>query len=351
MPTSYNLKRYNEIYERTLRNAGNPNKERSLAGWRERAGITRMAIRYAKAEHDKQVKEAQERYSNAVFGEKLAEYDADYSIMLDIAKKRVTDDLEDILEGKRQQYDKSMGAPSEEHLRLLQALNMRSNLTLSEIAAVSNKFDSNLQALGVLRDIAQRHGVSFPAMTDPDTFEEQLASAEQFAKDKLNTLDADLDDMGYKDRLFWDKPGDGEDSYFFGILDGAGFTTEQLEFATAKAKSEQAPSEDNHTTATASGADQEMWAKVRLNGNQSISTIANQFHTTISDIIDANNGRDLSRTRAGDEIYVPSTRFSFQPDPSGGHVQPGDVVPVPRPVAHVPTGPSGEEPGDDIIII
>lgn len=344
------LSRYHEIMEKTLR-SGNPIREKTLDGWHRRTITTRDALLLAKEQYRADVEDLRGTYSPKVFEVKRQNADREYRELVRIAQEKVTADLQTVLESKRAQYDRSAGAPSAEDLRLLEALNMRSSLSIAEIATVSGKFNNNIQALRVLGDIARKHGISFPDIGDPETFEESLKRAEEFATDHIAELDTDKADLGYRGLLFWTKPGEGEAKYFFGQLDGAGFSSEQISTSTKESqRATWTPTTSTTASKTTGAAPGEVWAEVRATGQQDIGTIASQFHVTTQQIRDANPGIDLDRLYSGTKVLVPSTRFTFQPDPTGGHVQPDQVRPVPRPIVPDPVGPSGESIGQDISI-
>lgn len=343
--------RYHDMIEKATA-AGSPNKEKTLDAWQRRAIAVRGAMLNIKADYQKELDELRETYSAKTFEEKRQSVDEDYKTLRDVAIKKVADDLEAVLDSKRAQFDRSSSAPSDEDLRLLNALNMRSSLSIAEVAAVSGKFNGNVQAIRVLRDIARKHGISFPDIGDPEQFEEMMERAEQFSTDHIQEIDADRDQLTYKGILFWEHPGEGETRYFYGALDNQGFTTEQISNATTEAQRETATSSTvTNATETGEGQPLEMWAEVKCTGNMSLSTIADQFHVSTEQIRRANPGRTLDRLYSGDRILVPSTQFTFQPDPSGGHVQPGQVKAVPRPIYPEPTGPNGEAVGDDISLM
>lgn len=346
------MNNYHTIYDRTLR-SGNPVPGKTLHGWHERACLTRNALMLAKESYERDLAELRETYTPKAFAERRQEADMQYKGLVDVARKRILDDLESVLESKRQQFDRSNSAPSEGVLRLLQTLSMRDTLTVGEVAAISGKMEFNLPALRLLKDICSRHGITIPDIGDPAEFERMMKDAQQFAEDRIASLDTDQPALGYKERLFWEHPGEGEDRYFFGALDAQGFTSEQVQEATEAAQRPTwTPPATTGTdqTGTAAAADSDdVWAEVTVQ-NEYLSTIARQFHVTEQQIRDANPGKDLSTLRSGMKILVPSTRFSYEPNQTGALVQPGDVRPVPAPKYEVPLGPNGEEPGDDIQI-
>lgn len=348
--TTSNIYRYQIMLENAIKNV-NPDKERTLEAWQRRTIITRNAVLKIKEENEAVLKELADTYSAKVFSEKRKAADADYNLVLKLAKDKAIGDLENILAGKRAQFSRSMDAPTDEQLRLLQVLGMRDSLSIGEVAAASAKFGNNLQALRLLRDIAKRHDIAMPDVGDPEEFEDMMKRAEQFSVDMLESIDKDPADLGYLEKLFWENPGVGEASYFYGTLDNQGFTAEQITRSTLD-NGRSTPAETDKGNQGEAGSAPEMWAEVKLTGNEDLSIIANQFHVTVKQIRDANPGRDFeNRFYAGDKILVPSTRFSYQPDPSGSHVQPNQVKAVQKPDYSAPKAPTGEEVGEDVSIV
>ncbi len=349
---SVNMYEYHTIYDRTLR-SGNPVPGKTLHGWHERACLTRNALLLAKEAYERDLAELRETYTPKAFAERRQEADTQYRGLVDVARKRIVDDLEVVLESKRQQFDRSNSAPSEEVLRLLQTLSMRDTLTVGEVAAISGKLENNIPGMRLLKDICSRHGITIPDIGDPAEFERMMTAAQQFAEDRLACLDTDPKDLGYKEKLFWERPGEGEDRYFFGALDAQGFTSEQVQEATEAAQrptwTPPATTGDDQTGTAANDGAGDVWAEVTVR-HGSLYSLARQFHVTEQQVRDANPGKYLDSLYPGEKILVPSTRFTYQPDPSGHLIQPGDVRPVPAPKYEVPLGPGGAEPGDDIQI-
>ena len=349
--STQNIFNYQKMIDRAT--AGVPNKEKTFARWQEKAILMRSAMLEVKRSHEEELSKIKETYNpkSPLYEQKVTTENDIYNTVKTRAVKKLEEELNDLVENKRSTFDKNMDAPSPESLRLLEALNMRESLTPAEIVAVSGKFAHNIPSIRVLRDIAHRHGVEFPDVGNPDIFEQQLTRAYQFSLDKLKSIDVESANLSYKDLLFYQHPGSGEVKTFYGVLDGSGLTTEQI---TAIPKHDstkptetrtESPQQRNETSETS-----EVWAEVTCTGNEYLSTIASQFHVSRRDIENANPGRTLDRLYAGDKIYVPSTKFTFLPDPSGGHIQPDQVKAVPKPVDVYPTGPNGESIGDDVII-
>lgn len=340
---------YEAMLDRATKPTGTVDESKTLAAWQRRAVAVREALLQVKREHEAELADLRETYSEKAFEQKRQDTDDTYMKVREYAVQKVVDDLETTLEGKRAQFDKACSAPTDEHLRLLSVLSMRTTLTPAEIAAVSGKFGGNVQALRALRDIAARHDVYFPDLGDPDEFETRMERARQYAEDRLAEIDTEDADLGYRGTAFWRYPGQSEDRYFFGSLDGEAFTAEQIEQGTRTAQQTET-STTSTTTATQTAEGQpEMWAQIKCNGSEDLGVIAAQFHLTEGEIRKANPNKDLSRIFAGDEILVPGTRFTFQP--GSGHVQPEQVKAVPRPVIPDPVGPNGEAVGEDVSVI
>lgn len=330
---------YMKMYERAV-SAGKPDKAKTLAAWHERAITTKAALLTVKEQYEKDLKELRETYSPKAFEDRRQKLDNEYNGILEIAKKKVTDDLTATLEGKKARFDECNGAPTDADLRLLTLLSMRDSLTAEEIATVSGKFGGNVQALRALGDIAKKHNVYFPDIGNPEAFERQITWASQFGCEMIDSIGTPTDELPYRQRLFWEAPGGGEAAHFFQALDGQGFTAEQVTAVTKEEKQDSGEIDRDGPS--------EIWAEVTARGGESLLAIAEQFHVNSEEIKRVNPGKDLNHLYTGDRFYVPSTKFSFHP--GGTSVQPDQVRPVPKPVFVEPHGPNGESIGDDIDI-
>lgn len=350
-----NLLYYKKLIETTT-DAGHAAKSGTFRAWQAKCVNTRQALKQARADHDAELQELQGVYTTRIFLQKKAEIDEKFNSIVNDAKKKLTEDLDAVIESKRAQFDKCSGAPSAEDLRLLQALSMRTSLSVAEVSDVVGRLNGNVQSLSLLRDIAARHDIRIPiGATTREAFDEQLQRAREFSMDRLQRgLEVSDAELGYRDKLFYDYSDRGEARFFYDGLDDNILTSQQITRATKEPASPVVKAEQGTTTAGEDdqpGGAVEMWAEVKCNGSMSLSTIAGQFHVSKQQIRDANPGKDLDRIYTGDVILVPSTRFTFQPDPSGGHVQPSQVRAVPRPKVECPAGPNGEAIGDDISIL
>ena len=223
------VRHYETMLERATGKYTAKNPERTLAAWQARTIKAREALMEAKARYQDELANLRETYRDKVYAEKRKTFDEDYETLRKQAESNAKADLQQVLESKRRQYDKANDAPSQADIRLLQALQMRTTLTMAEIAAVSGKFGGNLQALRVLRDIARKHNISFPDVGDPERFERMLTDAEAYSLEQLQYLDTDKSEMTYVARAFYYHPGAGVDRNYYTILDTQGFSAEEIE--------------------------------------------------------------------------------------------------------------------------
>lgn len=332
--------RFTRILE-TVNHAGTPDQAKSLSAWKTRAMNTRRALMVIKKEHDQQIHEASERYSQKVALEKIDKIRKDYEVFRKLAVDRVREGLEETISQKRATFERNSGAPSEESLRLLQVLKMRKTLTPADISNAAQHLHGNVQALEVLRDLARDNGYSFPSFISAAEFEGAIEKAEAFAEDKLRTIDEEDDKMGYKERLFWlysdDEISNSEAQYFFSALDNNEISAAQI---TKDSQTEQA--DDDGAAVDRSVFAGGAWCKVKLHGGESLMGLAYQFHTTEAEIRKANGGRaDIIPDTS---ILIPSTKFRVVYDETGHHTREEDITLVPIPAAAV-TSP--DLPGTD----
>lgn len=207
-------------------------KSRTLEGWHSRACAVRGAIEIFRAERDKAVKAASEKYKGDYLTDHIDAANADFNAAVKVAMDKVETDLQDVLDSKRRAWSKANSAPTTEMINLLTALQMRGNdLTDGEIMAVVEKLNDNAVALRSLRSICKKAGVSLPSFvgTDPDDFDRSMGEAEQYARNGIMSLATATGDLNYLELLFWSKPGEGLDKRYFKPLDSTVLTSEMIQ--------------------------------------------------------------------------------------------------------------------------
>ena len=287
---------YQRMFENVM-SSGHPDQAKTLDAWQRRAITTREALMEVYKQYASDLDDINQKYSSTYAKFQREPLDEDFTLMTKIARERIIDDLNGVLDAKRKQLSQSMDAPSDEDLRLLSVLQMRNTLTDTELSVAAEKLNGNLQGLRALGDIARSRGAVFPDVPEVGDLENNLIRAEQFALESLETLSTPTDQLGYYGRCFWTAPGTGPAASFFGSVDNLTFTAPQ---------NVKAPEPEEIPTGKQPNA-----ARVFLTGNEALGTIAVQFGCTVSDIRAANPDKDLDHLFHGDSIVVPSTKFKF----------------------------------------
>ena len=323
----------------------------SFAGWVQRTQATRKALLENKRQHREELEQMKDIYAQRVLDEKKAAYEIDEMELASIARDRVTEDLETVIAAKTAQYNRAMGAPSEEQLRLVSVMRMRQetgeDLTSTDFAGAVGNCADNFHCLKMLQNLANRAGVAFPMIHDD--FREDLDTVRRSATNILTSIDKPQENLGYLENLFWSYGSAGLNQNVFDKLDSLAYLTTTPD-AVEKAKVERSiAAAEQSAKKTGTVQNSKFCSKVKLKGLESIDAIADQFHVTRSDIATINPGVDLDGLHAGLEIYIPSTRFSFDPgNPS--RVQSSQVQVAETPTFSDPKGPNGETVGEDIVL-
>ena len=311
------IKIYQNIFE-AARRGGNPDQAKTLKGFQRRSAIVRAALQEAEKKYLADLNELGETYSAKAFDERRKPLDNEYSELLKFARQRCEDDLQTVIAAKRDQYAKCSGAPSDEQLRLLQALQMRSEVSAHEIQYYADQLADNVPALRVLREIAQKNGVPFPDVGNAEVFEEQLSAARDYALEMLESMgETDDRELNFRQLSFWKYPDTTtEADAFFGPLDGS--------FLTAPQKSERVTDADGAETIEPGKKPNAV--KVFLRGDESLGGISMQFGLDSSEIRAANPGYDWSNIHHGDAVIVPSGRLRVSN--AAGAIVEGQCVPT-----------------------
>lgn len=312
-------------------------KSRTLTGWHHRAGYVRDALLVLRDMRDSKIKEAQENYRGPKLKAIEEAANADYKTAREIAIDKVETDLQEVLKSKRQAWARANTPPTDEMLRLLKALEIRQgDLTRGEVVSTVQALNGNGPALRALRSICKRQGLELPEFvgTDPDVFEEQMTAAERYAKAHIGELDTPTDDMKYLERLFWTKPGEGEDTRFFRELDSSTLTSADIKDARTADRKDNAEETTKRTPGPTTG---DKWVRLTYQGNASIYSVAEQFGVNTEDIEKANPGVDVKNLRMGDKINIPSTRLKNW---SGlvDAIDPATVEVIDKPIDTIPEG-------------
>lgn len=312
-----NMNAYQRAYEATMTRQGNPNPSKSFKAWQKDAAVTHRAMAEITRLYETDRAKILAEYSTTKAAEMLAESQNFYMECCRRAENDLKDKLTEVINSKRDALRKASKAPTDEDIRLLQALKMRSKLTEAEIIYAAEAMSDNLPALGTLADIANEHGIYIPIPTAAD-YEEQINKAEQYALDMVGECHLPDNQLSYKATEFYNY-ADSEGGFAAGAfseLDNSVFTAEQLRERIETAKLNTSSIVNSRGNA----------AEITLKDGDSLACIATQFGVRYAAIEDANPGKDLNNLHAGDKVIIPGGKMKLT---SGrGFVSPDQVRPV-----------------------
>lgn len=296
-----NCNEYERIYNNARVSAGTPNGKLTLEGFRERCALSRRAIMMAKEKLDSDKERLFRMFKMDTFLERKKPLEAAYDGVRNAVVAEAQKDLQAVMDAKRKQFSDCLGAPSEEQLRLLQALSMRTSVSATEIAAVADKLNNNINALRVLGDIAERNNVVFPDYGNAGNIEHDLEIAQRHAEKMLNNIDCDEKNLDYAQTLFYNYAGSASVPEF-GELDGDYFTAAQAPTPKGVASSDASEIPEGKE---ANGV------RVYLNGSESILCLCQQFGVRLTAVKAANPGVDIHNLVGVDSIVIPAERFTI----------------------------------------
>lgn len=309
---------YNEylrVYESAMRQRGKPAEARSLDSWRKNCAVIRQAVMSVKAVFEAEKKRMWGDLKADAYFKAIEPLQANYNFVLEQARTMMKNELKSVLNAKREQLSKCLDAPTEDDLRLLNVLNLRTSLSASELAAAADKLNGNINGLRALGDIARRSGLSFPDYGNLDRISHDLEAAERFANTMIKNVDSS--DPTYFERMFYDHTELIMPQ--FEDVDTDFFTTAQE----AVVPSGFAPSSPVSEIPVGKQANA---CRVYLTGSESLLCLASQFNCTIAAIKEANPGIDIHNLGGVESIVIPATKFSIVE--SRGYSRADQVVPT-----------------------
>lgn len=219
---------------------GNPDTSKTLIAWQNRAISTRAALLEVQSQIDAQEQELNQIYQPAAVAELMRETRDAMAELVRGERDKLADDLDNILDAKRQQY-KAIGlaAPTTEQINLLTALNLRDSVSEAEVSYIATEMSGNFQALRALKSIAKRSGIDLPDPPSVENVEEDLNLAREYATSSLRDIAVPNNELGYFSRCFYIAPGVGPARKFLD-LDSNIFTSVQ---ATPESEEENGHSE------------------------------------------------------------------------------------------------------------
>ena len=341
---SNNLINASRIFDAVYRSS-NPDRSKGFCGWQTRAQATRKALMAVKQAKEDKLAELKEDYTPKLYNPMYEEMQKDYASVREAVVQKLMDDLDGVVAEKEAKYKAAaLTAPTPDQLRLIESLTYRDDLTYSEISKIAESMADNIQAVKALGGVVRQKGMHFPRIASDEDFENDLQKAVDYSKNMLTYLDTDRSELGYYGLEFYEYADPTTAApYYYADVDNPTYSAVQLEDigkpTTTDATSNTLPT----AKVTAEGEPPEMWSEVTLTGTEYLHVISDQFHVDTAAIREANPQADLSHLHAGQRIFIPSTRMSFQP--GNGHVQPDHVKAVP---AHKAVYPDADKIGQDI---
>lgn len=223
---SYNS--YEALFNNMMNRTGKPAPAKTFQGWQKSAIAGRNTLMAVKRKYEADRDEALRDYSSTKAAEILGELQRNYESTRRNTEKWLRERFDAVVQSKRDAIKRACKAPSEEDLRMLQALKMRSKLTDNDIIRASEQLENNFVALGLLADIAESAGVNCPVFT-AELAEEEIKNVERLGDDLIKHIDSEDKTMPYTSVCFYNYP-DAETSvsFMFEKLDNNVFTSEQV---------------------------------------------------------------------------------------------------------------------------
>lgn len=205
-------------------------KSKTFQAWQNRVQAVRHAILVIKKEHKEHISELSQKYLPREVDRLAAEAWEPARIAIRERVKELEADLQDVVDGKTQQFKKiALTAPNEEQVRLLTVLSLRDSVSEDEIERIAESMTDNYQSLLALRSIALKSNISMPEPPGVAEFEDSMSRATEFCHEMLNLIDVPNEEMGYNGRCFFDHTDVGLPKILFDRLDSCLFASVQLE--------------------------------------------------------------------------------------------------------------------------
>lgn len=322
---------YARLFENAVKPTGKIDSAKSLIGWQNRAIIAHEAIQEIKRQHNEIRKQIDTTYRPEAAKTNFQPYEDEYNDVLRLAKARLEEDLDEVCESKRTAFQKSLSAPTEEQLRLLQVLALRDDITAAEAGSIAAKLGNNLHCQKAFASILKKNGLNAPRLITEEEFEEKLSVARKYAEGMIENIGIDFKDMSFDQAHFFRAPGTGFAALKFSDLDSNGFIAAQITEITRE--SDEKAGTDTQKKKTGDTQEKKPVpesgynaTRIYIQGYESLNMIAAQFGTSTEAIKAANPGQDLSKLESGMKIIVPGTKMRISK--AEGAVSPDACIPA-----------------------
>ncbi len=165
----------------------------------------------------REIEKLREEFNPKKVDEGTEKINNDIAITIKNIKNSAIKDIQGLKEAKQEKIKKMLLAPpTNEQLNLLQALQLRDDLTVAEITHILSSFFENYNAVKSLNSVAARQGIniSLPVQLDVRAMFENIEKVENYLIRAVDELGQPIQKMDIKYHAFYtENPEDKEKSY------------------------------------------------------------------------------------------------------------------------------------------
>ena len=328
-PTSPSIGGHAKFYANATSPSGKIDERGTFKKWQESAIDTRRRLQESQAEFDAKRQEIQKTYLPDAARQRLAPLEKALNDAIKIAEDTLIEQLDEVCEAKRAAFEKSMSAPTDEQIRLLTALNFRSDISMGEAASLAQRFAGNLTAMKAFRSILTKSNLRMPELPTEESFEAELSEARQYGLRMIGML-SPTSEQTLDAHHFYAMPGIGLAPRYFVSLDSMGFTTPTIEEnghdsgENVKDGANSSTAQEKPSEGTKSGFNAIQYF---VQGGESLALMAEQCRVSTAAIRQANPDINFDRPLySGQKIVIPSSTIRYSQAP--GAANPGAAIPT-----------------------
>lgn len=206
-------KNFDEM-SRTIKNMGakwkqasaNTDKKNTYAGIHKRMIALNTFLNNERKDMNNNLSAMRETYSDKLIATKRAELTKDFNELSANLAKDCRSEIKKLTDSKRDNIAQMLStAPSDEQLRLLQVLQMRDDLTDTELQNIVPVFFDNYNAMKVLQNIGKQNGISLhlPEQLDARAMFENVTKAEAELNEACKHIADDWHNVPIQYRAFF----------------------------------------------------------------------------------------------------------------------------------------------------
>lgn len=210
-----------------------PNPQKTFKAFQQKCAKVRNEYFKRCDAGEAEKKRLAEIYSEKLLKEKSQEIDTEIFCYLSREKAELKLDLAEIVDGKLNRFRQvALTAPSEEQIRMLQALQIRADtLTKVEVTNIAAMMADNHQALRSLAHLAKQSGFNLVIPDTADSFAEDLREAHEYTLSVLEHLETPDSKLPFAAFDFFHRSADSDKGMYGTIcklLDEKPYTVEQV---------------------------------------------------------------------------------------------------------------------------